>query len=121
MAYRVIKIAFPVICIVALILPGFCFAQDIIQPGISEKIGEWLSSLWQETLKICQNIVDWAKNIWDSYIYPWFQDICQKTEERKPVIEQEFEKEKEEMKKDIPGVSKSLWDQLSQKFKEITK
>jgi len=38
-------------------------------------------------------------------------------EKRKPIIEEEFKKEKEELKEEVPEVTKSLWE----KFKELIK
>lgn len=66
---------------------------------------------------------------WDSYIVPWLKNIWYKisvpfkkeAERRKPLIEEEFEKEKtqmkEEIKTEIPKTTKSLWE----RFKELLK
>jgi len=79
---------------------------------------EALKGPWQEALGIWGRMADWFKNIWDSYIYPWFWNILGKeVERRKPEVIEEFEKEKEEMKEDIPKATKSLWE----RFKELIK
>lgn len=85
-----------------------------------------LKKVWQEeALAIWQRMLNWFKNLWDSYISFWFQSIWQKiasflgkeVEERKPEVKEEFEKEKQEMREEIPKVTKSLW----QRFKELIK
>ena len=97
---------------------------------------ETLKGIWQEALGIWQTMGKRAKNFSDSYIWPWFQNILHKIQssfgkeikQRKPMfnelkihftsdIEEEFKKEKEEMKTEIPKVGKSLWE----RFKEIIK
>lgn len=63
------------------------------------------------------------KTIWNSYLFPWLKIIWNKivsilgkeVEQRRPEIEEEFRKETQEMKEDIPKVTKSLW----QRFKEL--
>lgn len=120
--------------ITGLLLPSFSFAQvspEIRIPETLEKLKivglkslkllpELLKSIWQEFLAICQKIWNWYKNIWNSYIYPFFYNLWQKTlgkeiKERKSIIKEEFKKEKEELKEELPKVGKSLW----QKFKEL--
>lgn len=77
-------------------------------PGALEKI-------WQEdVLPAWKAMYDWfLNNIW-SKIWPWAEE---KIEEKKPIIKEEFEKEKEELKDEAPEVTKSLWE----RFKEIIK
>jgi len=121
------------------LLPSFSFAQQqpqIKAPGTLEEaknfitkilkgIPEGLKEVSKEALIIWQKMANWAKNLWDSYIFPWFQNIWQKIaaffgkeiEQRKPIIEEEFQKEKEEMKEELPKVGKSLWE----RFKELIK
>lgn len=91
---------------------------------IKEKLPGTLKKIWnEEILPVWQKMGDRAKNIWNSYLYPRLENIWQKIksvfgeeiEERKPIIEKEFEKEKEEMKGDAPKVGKSLWE----RFKEL--
>ena len=125
-----------------LLLPSFYFVQaanqsslpqspetlkeaEIVGGKILKLLPETLKGIWQEALGIWQTMGKRAKNFSDSYIWPWFQNIWQKIqssfgkeiEERKPVIEEEFKKEKEEMKTELPKVGKPLWE----RFKELIK
>ena len=127
------------------LLPNFLFAEgnnQIQTPGNIEKIKELgekaigvgkeallgtLERIWkEEVLPIWQKMYDWTKTkLWEPYIWPWFKKIWQivlkifgqEVEKRKPAIEEEFKKEKEEMKQEVPKVGQSLWE----KFKEIIK
>jgi hypothetical protein len=77
-------------------------------PGILERI--WKT----EVLSVWQKMYHWfLSNIW-SKIKAWFK---KEIEKRKPVIKEEFQKEKEELKKEAPKISKSFWE----KFKELIK
>ena len=90
-------------------------AGESIQHPTGNIIGNIIESAKQGLLKT----IDWIKYIWNSYIKLKFKEIWQKInsflgteiENRKPEIQQEFEKEKQEMKDDIPN----LW----QRFKEL--
>jgi hypothetical protein len=74
-------------------------------------------------LIIWNKIFRWFKDIWNSYVAPWTQKAWNKIkgflgmeiEKKKPEIKKEFQKEKQEMKEDIPRVGKSFW----QRFKEL--
>lgn len=91
--------------------------------GIFKKIWE------QEILPVFQKTWNFFEKIWSSYIYPFFHKIwiniknifIKEFKERKVIIQGEFQKEKkeikEEIKTDLPEVSKSLW----QRFKELIK
>ena len=61
--------------------------------------------LEEEALPLWEKMWTWTKNT----IWSWIKSVI------KPRIEQEFEKEKEELKKEIPKLKKSLWE----KFKGI--
>lgn len=84
-----------------------------------------LERIWkEEVLPLWQKMYNWVNTkIWDRYIWPWLQNIWQKikdifskeVEERKPIIEEEFQKEKQELKEEAPEVGKSLWE----RFKEL--
>jgi len=125
-----------------LLLPSFYFVQaanqssspqppetlkeaEIVGGKILKLLPETLKGIWQEALGIWQTMGKRAKNFCDSYIWPWFQNIWQKIQssfgkeikQRKPVIEEEFKKEKEEMKTELPKVGKPLWE----RFKELIK
>ena len=125
----------------SIISPQVSFAQENLKaPGTIEEakaIGEKIlkgipdafKEAWQEALKFWQKIVNTLSNWWNSSVFPWLENIWQKIlsffgkeiKERKPVIEEEFQKEKEEMKEEIkeevPKAGKSFWE----RFKELIK
>ena len=134
------KKAITILILFGLLLPSFYFVQaanqspkppqtlkeaEIVGGKILKLLPETLKEIWQEALEIWQAIKKRVKNFCDSYIWPWFQNIWQKIQfsfgkeikEKKPIIEEEFKKEKEEMKTEIPKVGKTLWE----RFKEIIK
>ena len=77
-------------------------------PGIIEKIWE------QEVLPIWQKMYNWfLENIW-AEVWPYAE---KEIEKRRPLIEEEFEKEKQELREEAPELGKSLW----QRFKELIK
>lgn len=108
-------------------------------------IPELLKGIWDGFSGFCLKVWNFLKNVWDSYIYPFFYNLWQKTlgkeiKERTPVIKEEYKKEKEEMgeegsalffhlvpingnslkeeiKTELPGTLKSLWE----KFKKLIK
>ncbi len=105
-------------------------AQEVKAPETLEEAGNiverifWgfpdvLKKVWKEALIIWDRMLDWVRG----NILPWLKGIWNKitgflakeVEERKPAVKEEFEKEKEEMKREIPKVSKSLWE----RFKEL--
>ncbi len=129
-----------ILILFGLLLPGFYFVQgvnqspqppetlkeaEVVGGKVLRLLPEALKKVWQEASEIWQIMGEKVKNFWNSYILPWFQNIWQKIqssfgkeiEERKPVIEEEFKKEKEEMKTDLPKVGESLWE----RFKELIK
>lgn len=79
--------------------------------------------LAQETMVTDEVVSIWAKT-WN-----WFKDIFgnvwdrissvlgQQVEQRRPEIEEEFQKELEEMKEDVPRTTKSLWQRLKDLIK----
>lgn len=126
--------------IVGLIFPYLSSAQissEVKLPGNFEEIKdvglkalgfipELLKGVWDGFSGFCLNVWNFFKNIWNSYIFPFFDNLWQKTlgkeiKERKPVIKEEFQKEKQEMKEEIkaglPDTLKSLWE----RFKELIK
>ncbi|MBZ9569437.1 hypothetical protein KJA16_00760 [Patescibacteria group bacterium] len=129
-----------ILLIFGLILPSFSFAQED-QPvkapessaelkEIGKKILEFfpmaLKGAWQEVLKIWQGIWKWFKNLWDSYIFPFFQNIWQKISdffrreigEKKLIteIEEEFKVEEE-----TPKEEKNLWEKFWERLKKLIK
>jgi len=120
--------------ILNLLAPAFSFAQTTNLPETPEdvkvlgekalEVGEkeipgMIKAMWQEqVLPVWQKMFGWFKaNIWPKF-YSWFQkEVTPEIEKRKPLIEEEFEKEKEEVKQELPQVGNSLWE----KFKQIIK
>ena len=83
-------------------------------PGLVEKIFK------EEVLPIWQKMYDWVKANICPKIESFFQKFIKpEIEKRKPVVEEEFEKEKQEMKEEVkntlPQILQSLWE----KFKDI--
>ncbi len=85
-------------------------------PDVFKKSLEELLFVWKKVFK-------WLKTFWDSHINPWFQKLWDKilcsfrkeVNTREPKVKKEFQKEKNEMKEDIPRVGKSIW----QRFVEL--
>jgi len=116
-------------------------AKDFIKNGfriVLEKMPTVLKTIWREqVLPIWKKMWNLFKNTWASYIKnflhnlwysslkPQIQSLIQKVkgllgikiEQQKPIIEEEFQKEKKEMQKEIPKAAESFW----QKFKELLK
>lgn len=78
-----------------------------------------LKGPWQGAVQVWKKMWQGVKNFWNSYIQPPISSFWQKIKYffRKEKIKKEFEKEKQEMKEEIPKVSKSLWE----RFKELIK
>jgi len=77
--------------------------------GIGKQIQENLypeakKVLKEEALPLWEKMWTWTKNT----VWPWIKSII------KPRIEKEFQKEKEEFKKEIPELKNSLWERLKQ-------
>jgi hypothetical protein len=103
-------------------------SQEGSNKGILSAIPGAFGTLWDEALSLGQIGLNWLKNLWDSYILSWISNmwgrvspsINKEIETRKPGVEEEFQKEKKEIKEDIPTVvqtGKSLWE----RFKDLIK
>ena len=131
------------VVIINLILPNFGLAQETIKaPETLEQAQEFgeevlektkqqlpgiLQRIWQEeVLPVWRKMKQIWSKWWDTTIQPWLISIVdkikvllgQEIEKRKPYIEQEFEKETEELIEDIGKEiprAKSLWE----RFKEL--
>lgn len=128
-----------------LILPSFSFAQPVpisppetldeakemgkkaLEVGQKELPGILEKTFKEEVLPIWQKMYDWSKvNIWPK-ILAWFKKEVtprakQEIEKRKPVVEEEFRKEKEEVKTEIKqGVIQKAVLNIWEKFKEFWK
>ncbi|OGZ18035.1 MAG: hypothetical protein A2V72_01240 [Candidatus Nealsonbacteria bacterium RBG_13_37_56] len=136
------KYLISIIIINILVLPFLAQAQTQTEPLIddafedlgreSKPIGEtiWqtvktefpkmIKRPWQDALTAWKMIFNWIKSFWNSYLSNWFKIIWEnlvyflgkEVEQRRPEIEQEFIKETEEMKQDIPETAKSLWERF---------
>lgn len=135
-----------ILILFGLILPIFSFAQappsQFITPPETleearemgektlkfslENLPEILKKIWEEeVLPIWKKMYDWFKiNIWPK-IETWFKKEVEprakeEIEKRKPVIEEEFKKEKEELKETAPTTWQTILN-LWEKFKELIK
>ena len=106
-----------------------------MMPGVIKKIWK------EEVVPIWGKMWQWTKNIWKSYAvrtfdFLWYENlkpaikntvqfikdevrdfVGHEVVTKKPIIEEEFEKEKEEMKKEIPQSTQSLWERFKNLFK----
>lgn len=119
--YRIIII----LSIVGLILPNFSLAQEEFSAAMPQTVGEAkdlmttilaklpeaVKGVWkEEALPLWQKMWEWARPV----VEPWWNKLSgllgKEVEKRRPGLEQEFQKENEEMQRD-------LWE----KFKELLK
>ena len=92
------KYLFLIIIIGILLNTGVVLAQEIDQ----EMMGVWAKT-W-----------NWLKNIFQNVWHRISAILNQQVEQRKPEIEEEFQKELEEMKEDVPKTTNSLWQRLKE-------
>jgi hypothetical protein len=135
------KYKLSVLIVASIIFPFLAFAQvsvpetpdDVKQMGdkaitIVETQGAGIiKGIWQnEALPIWEKMFAWAKaRFWDGKLDIKFGNfwtaskrvVNTEVETRKPIVEEEFQKEKQEIKTEAPIVGRSLWE----KFKEIIK
>jgi hypothetical protein len=118
-----------IIIIGILINTSFVFAQEVPStPGEVEQAGETLKEIVKQESpgvfrQTWNDFAGFFKTIWNSYIFPllrfaWNEIVSilgKEVEQRRPEVEEEFRKETEEMKEDIPKTTKSLW----QRFKDL--
>lgn len=75
---------------------------------------EVFKKTWQESLAFWKKMLDyvspWFKSIWNSILSLLGKEV----EQRKPEVEEEFKKETQEMKEEIPKAGKSLWQRLKE-------
>jgi len=96
------------------------FGQKILQ-GIPEAVQE----VWKtQVMPLWTNMWSTAKNIWDTTMSSFVKGLRdqvlsffgQEIEKRKPFIEEEFQREKEELKQEleqkIPEPGKTLWNRI---------
>ena len=128
--------------ITSFIFPVFTLAQEtkppIEAPESFEEAGSFVGKFISKIPETFKNAWESAKGIWqgtwvkwwDEHIGPWchnaWQEICiffgKEIEERKPIIEEEFDKEKQEIEKEIKEgaseTSKNLWEWIKGLVKE---
>ncbi len=125
-----------ILILFGLLLPSFSFAQQgtvklpenveqakEMGKGFLSIMPDFLKSSYQEAYRVGKWFYQKAVPIWDSYIFPWLDKyVLQRIEQRKPVIEQEFQKEKVEVKEsiktEVPRVNKSFWEKVKE-FKDL--
>ena len=75
-----------------------------------------LKGIWQGAIEIWRNIFRKIGNFWNSYIKPYIVNFWERDVEiKKPEVKQELEKEKQEMKVEIPKAGKNIWN----RFKDL--
>ena len=126
-----------ILLIIGLILPSFSFAQtglpesgeeagQMAEKGLTtllkdlpgalkqvwseEAVPIWLG-MWNKAKKPLEALKTRINGVWDDIRLLFGLEV----EKRKPAIQEEFQKEKQELKKEAPKVGKSLW----QRFKEL--
>ena len=78
-------------------------------PGVLKEVWRgFLDSLW--------TMWDWLKTFFNSYFGPFFQNILQ---ERKEIISQELEKEKESLSEEIKSLPHLRWRSMFEEIKTI--
>jgi hypothetical protein len=119
MKYIALSVLLTVFIVSALHCP--VLALDAEGESIQRSTDHIINAIIENAKQGLAKAIDWIKFAWNTYIKLNFKEICQKInsflgkeiENRKPEIQQEFEKEKQEIKDDIPN----LW----QKFKKLIK
>ena len=106
--------------------------NEIKQKGITaggeilKDLPQKIESLWKtEVLPIWKNLWEKGKYLYYQYMEPTVNNIFQRIKlffgqeimNRKLIIKEEFNKETQEIKEDIPGVSKSIWEKLLELIK----
>ena len=98
-------------------------AKELLEEGLEageEQVPELIKKMWEEdVLPVWNKMFEWFKShIWSKFI-AWFNEkVAPEIEERTPQLEEEFEKETEEAKEELPVVGKSLWDKLKEIFQQ---
>ncbi len=82
------------------------------------KVPGTIGDVWtNEVLPILKNMWDKFYSLAGAKIVNWFKTsiqprIKQEIDIRKPIIKEEFQKEKDEVKQEAPGLLQSLWEKL---------
>lgn len=102
--------------------------QEVLSRTIKD-LPEFFKEIRQGFINALEQIWSWIKTIWSSYIRPFFQNIWQKTkdfflreyERRKSSAEEEFVRDKEQLKEKVKSliikIPLSLWAKIKGLFK----
>lgn len=118
------KIILSILAIVMITSPVLAFSEAPQAPqnleeaqSLGQKFLEGLPNVAKEGFR---EFIGLLKNIWFSYIMPAIRKVWslldQKVEEKRPAIERELQKEKEEIIQEIPKAGKSLWQRIKDLF-----
>lgn len=83
----------------------------------------------QETWSIFLQIIDFGGGLWDKYVWPQIKGLWQRilsllgteVQKRKPIIEQELEKEKQEVQREVKHQTEKAATGLWERLKELIK
>jgi len=104
--------------------------KEILEKSTRE-IPKTMEESWKnEVLPKWKKMAQTWSNWWDNTIQPWFIKIInkiktllgQEVEKRKPQIEEDFQKEKEELLQNIGKKeykTKSIWERIKELFKNL--
>lgn len=102
---------------------GTLFVQSL--KGIPKAIGEAFGAVWTTT----KQLFEWARELWDKYVRHWIQRLWQKIlsllgteiQKRKPIVEQELEKEKQEITREAAEQARKAGEGLWERLKNLIK
>ncbi|MFA4998971.1 MAG: hypothetical protein WC514_03040 [Candidatus Paceibacterota bacterium] len=122
------------LAVMGVLIPAFSLAQN--ETATVPENWEEIKDLGQKGLEQSKGLPQILENIFKNDVLPvwekmysWFKtnilsklspSVQKEIEERKPVIKEEFQKEKEEIRGDLPNAKTTLMN-LWQKIKEILK
>lgn len=99
-----------------------------------EAIPKGIKAAWQAAVDIWRGMWNWLKNLWNSYILPWFKGIWQKIfsflkeefRKRKALLgkeskEETLEKEKPLEEKEVTEGKENLWKKFWERLKTLIK
>jgi len=112
--------------ILNLVLPDFVFAQEksVQVPetleeaksfgfSILNKLPNAARRVWrEEALPQLKKMWDIARGPLESLWNKFLSLLGKEVEKRKPILEEEFAKEKEEMREDLPKTGQSIWERF---------
>jgi len=137
MKVKKLKFSLAILVIIYLLLPSFAYLQnnnfsppdtlDELKVKGGNAMGNFFKNIPQsfktffkeDVLPVWLKMYNWCKKtFWDPHLGPFFQ---REVEKRKPIINEEFQKEKNQMKEsaknEVPQATKSLWQRLKELFK----